>query len=68
MSRPITIKYLDEIQLGFNQHDVDAIFSSFARPCLVDGKRPQCTGGAALYRERGDWSALRARYAQIPDM
>jgi hypothetical protein len=30
MSRPITIKYLDEIQLGFNQHDVDAIFSSFA--------------------------------------
>ena len=34
MSHPITIKYLDEIQLGFNQHDVDAILSSFATDCV----------------------------------
>ena len=34
MSRPISIEYLDEIQLGFNQHDVDAILSHFANDCV----------------------------------
>ena len=34
MSRPLTLKYLDEIQLGFNQHDVDAILSHFATDCV----------------------------------
>ena len=30
MARQVTLALLDKIQDGFNQHDVDAIFSSFA--------------------------------------
>jgi len=34
MPRPISIEYLDEIQDGFNQHDVDAILSTFTTDCV----------------------------------
>ena len=33
MTRPITIALLDEIQDGFNRHDVDGILSHFADEC-----------------------------------
>ena len=56
MSRPISIEYLDEIQLGFIQHDVDAILSHFAtrkvaelcQDCGISGKISN-RGVTALY-------------------
>ena len=69
MSRPITIKYLDEIQLGFNQHDVDAILSYFATDCVwLMASGPNAPEGRRCIGKEEIGSVLRARYAQIPDM
>ena len=66
MSRPISIEYLDEIQLGFNQHDVDAILSHFAEDCVwLMARWSQFPGRPALCRKRGDW--CRVENALHPD-
>jgi len=67
--REVTIALIDEIQKGFNDHDVDAILSHFADDCdwlmasgpdLPEGRR--CVGKAEIAE------VLRTRYAAIPDM
>ena len=69
MARQVTLALLDEIQDGFNQHDVDAILSHFTEDCIwvmargpdePEGRR--CTGKAEID------SVLRDRYREIPDM
>ncbi len=69
MARELTLALLDEIQDGFNRHDVEAILSHFAEDCewlmargpnAPEGRR--CLGKAAIGK------VLAARYAQIPDM
>lgn len=69
MKRDVTIQLLDEIQDGFNRHDVDAILSHFtddsewlmARgPNAPEGRR--CLGKAEI------GEVLSQRYKQIPDM
>ena len=69
MSRPISIEYLDEIQLGFNQHDVDAILSHFATDCVwLMARGPNAPEGRRCVGKEEIGAVLRARYAQIPDM
>ena len=69
MSREVTIALLDEIQDGFNRHDVEAILSHFTEDCewlmasgpnLPEGRR--CRGKAEI------GEVLAQRYAQITDM
>ena len=69
MAREVTLALLDEIQDGFNQHDVDSILSHFTNDCIwlmargpdaPEGRR--CTGKAEI------GEVLRGRYAEIPDM
>ena len=69
MTRQVTIELLDEIQDGFNRHDVNAILSHFVDDCewlmasgpnVPEGRR--CVGKDEI----GD--VLRTRYKQIPDM
>jgi taurine dehydrogenase small subunit len=69
MAREVTTKLLDEIQDGFNQHDVDAILSHFTEDCewlMAGGPNPpegrRCKGKAEI------GEVLRTRYGQIPDM
>ncbi len=69
MAGLITIPLLDEIQDGFNRHDVDAILSHFAEDCvwvMASGPAPPegrvCRGKAEIGQ------VLRDRYGLIPDM
>ena len=69
MSRPISIEYLDEIQLGFNQHDVDAILSHFATDCVwLMARGPNSPEGRRCVGKEEIGAVLRTRYTQIPDM
>ena len=69
MSRHISIEYLDEIQLGFNQHDVDTILSHFATDCVwLMARGPNAPEGRRCVGKEEIGAVLRARYAQIPDM
>ena len=69
MSRPISIEYLDEIQLGFNQHDVDAILSHFATDCVwLMARGPNAPEGRRCIGKEEISAVLRARYVEIPDM
>ena len=69
MPRPISIEYLDKIQLGFNQHDVDAILSHFAKDCVwLMARGPNSPEGRRCVGKEEIGAVLRARYAQIPDM
>ena len=69
MSCPISIEYLDEIQLGFNQHDVDAILSYIASDCVwLMARGPNSPEGRRCVGKEEIGAVLRARYAQIPDM
>ncbi len=69
MAREVTLQLLDEIQDGFNTHDVEAILSHFVDDCewlmargpnAPEGKR--CLGNAEI------GEVLRGRYTEIPDM
>lgn len=69
MTRTVTIALLDEIQDGFNRHDVDAILSHFVDDCvwlMAGGPHPpegrRCTGKDEI------GEVLSTRYKQIPDM
>ena len=55
MARELTLALLDEIQDGFNRHDVDAILSHFVEDCewlMARGARTRPKGGAASARPR----------------
>ncbi|MBT6273423.1 MAG: nuclear transport factor 2 family protein [Chromatiales bacterium] len=67
--RPVTIALLDEIQDGFNRHDVDAILSHFTDDCeWLMARGPDAWEGRRLKGKQAIGEVLRARYAVIPDM
>ena len=69
MSCPISIEYLDEIQLGFNQHDVAAILSHFATDCVwLMARGPNPPKGRCCVGKEEIGAVLRARYIEIPNM
>ena len=69
MPRPISLAYLDEIQDGFNRHDVDAILSTFTADCVwLMARGPQAPEGQKCIGKKEIGDVLRARYQDIPDM
>lgn len=69
MAALITIDLLDEIQDGFNRHDVDAILSHFVEDCvwvMASGTTPP--EGRVCHGKEEIGQVLRDRYDQIPDM
>ena len=69
MPRPVTIALLDEIQDGFNRHDVDGILSHFAEDCIwLMARGPREPDGRTCVGKAEIAEVLRSRYAQIPDM
>lgn len=69
MSRPITIALLDEIQDGFNRHDVDGILSHFADDCIwLMARGPNAPEGRRCVGKAEIAEVLSSRYAEIPDM
>jgi len=69
MGRAVTIELLDEIQDGFNRHDVDAILAHVTEDCewlMARGPNApearRCVGKAEI------GEVLTTRYQQIPDM
>ena len=69
MARELTLALLDEIQDGFNRHDVEAILSHFAEDCeWLMARGPNAPEGRRLVGKAEIGKVLAARYAQIPDM
>ncbi len=67
--RPVTIALLDEIQDGFNRHDVDAILSHFTDDCeWLMARGPDPWEARRLKGKQAIGDVLRARYQVIPDM
>lgn len=65
----VTIALLDEIQDGFNRHDVDGILSHFADDCeWLMARGPNAPEGRRLSGKTAIGDVLRARYAVIQDM
>ena len=60
---------LDEIQDGFNQHDVDEILSHFTDDGIwLMARGPDAPEGRRLTGKAAIGEVLRGRYAEIPDM
>ena len=69
MSRELTIELLDEIQDGFNKHDVSAILSHFVDDCeWLMARGPNAPEGRRCLGKEVIGEVLRARFDQIPDM
>ena len=69
MKRDVTIALLDEIQDGFNRHDVGAILSHFADDCVwLMARGPSAPDGRRCIGKKEIGDVLASRYAQIPDM
>ncbi|MFT5449964.1 MAG: taurine dehydrogenase small subunit [Gammaproteobacteria bacterium] len=69
ITRAVTIELLDEIQDGFNRHDVDAILSFFATDCeWLMARGPDPWEAKRLHGKQAIGDVLRSRYSQIPDM
>lgn len=69
MSRPVTIALLDEIQDGFNRHDVPAILSHFTDDGVwVMASGPTPPEGRVCIGKPEIGEVLSTRYGQIPDM
>ena len=69
MAGLVTIALLDEIQDGFNRHDVDGILSHFVDDCSwVMASGPKAPEGRVCYGKKEIGDVLRERYAQITDM
>ena len=67
--RPVTVELLDEIQDGFNRHDVAAILSHFAEDCeWLMARGPDPWEARRLRGKAAIGEVLSARYAVIPDM
>jgi len=63
------IRLLDEIQDGFNRHDVEAILSHFTEDCVwLMARGPIVPEGRRCVGKQEIGAVLRARYAQVPDM
>ena len=68
-TRTVTIALLDEIQDGFNRHDVAAILSHFADDCeWLMARGPDPWEARRLRGKQAIADVLAARYAVIPDM
>lgn len=69
MTREVTMELLDEIQDGFNRHDVDAILSHFVEDCeWLMARGPNAPKGRCCVGKTEIGLVLRARYLEIPDM
>ena len=69
MSQRLTIALLDEIQDGFNAHDVEAILAHFAEDCVwLMARGPRAPEGRRCRGKAEIGEVLRARYHEIPDM
>lgn len=69
MSRDVTIALLDEIQDGFNRHDVDGILSHFVDDCeWLMARGPNAPEGRLCLGKEEIGAVLSERYAEIPDM
>jgi taurine dehydrogenase small subunit len=69
MPKFVSIEYLDEIQDGFNQHDVDEILSHFATNCIwLMARGPDAPEGRRCVGKEEIGTVLRTRYEDIPDM
>lgn len=69
MPKFITIEYLDKLQDGFNQHDVDAILSHFTTDCIwLMARGPDAPDGRRCVGKEEIGAVLSARYEEIPDM
>ena len=69
MERELTIALLDEIQDGFNRHDVDAILSHFVEDCeWLMARGPDAPEGRRCLGKAEIGEVLSVRYQQIPDM
>jgi len=67
--REVTIALLDEIQDGFNRHDVEAILSHFTDDCQwLMARGPQAWEARRLKGKHAIGEVLSARYAVVPDM
>jgi len=67
--RPVTIALLDEIQDGFNRHDVAGILSHFAEDCeWLMARGPDPWEARRLRGKQAIADVLAARYAVVPDM
>jgi taurine dehydrogenase small subunit len=65
----VTTQLLDEIQDGFNRHDVDAILSHFAEDGVwLMARGPNAPEGRRLVGKAAIGEVLRARYQVIRDM
>ena len=65
----VTIALLDEIQDGFNRHDVEGILSHFAEDCeWLMARGPDAPEGRRLVGKAAIGEVLRARYEVIRDM
>ena len=68
-TRTVTIALLDEIQDGFNRHDVAGILSHFADDCeWLMARGPDPWEARRLRGKQAIADVLAARYAVIPDM
>ena len=69
MTRRVTIELIDDIQAGFNDHDVEAILSHFADDCeWLMARGPTAPEGRRCRGKAEIAEVLTARYGQIPDM
>ena len=69
MRRNVTIKLLDEIQDGFNRHDVPAILSHFTDDGVwLMARGPSEPEGRRLVGKAAIGEVLTGRFTQIPDM
>ena len=69
MTREVTIALLDEIQDGFNRHDVDAILSHFTEDGIwLMARGPHAPDGRICRGKTEIGEVLRTRYGEIPDM
>ena len=65
----ITIKLLDDIQDGFNRHDVPDILSRFTDDGIwLMASGPFSPDGRVCHGKEEIGSVLSARYEKIPDM
>ena len=69
MARMVTIELLDDIQDGFNRHDVEAILSHFTDDCeWLMARGPNAPEGRRCLGKAEIGEVLSARYQEIPDM
>ena len=69
MPRLLSIEYLDAIQLGFNEHNVECILSYFSNDCVwLMARGPNAPEGRRCVGKEEIGAVLKARYEEIPDM